>query len=139
MTFSLLPDFLSSRLSGELAEVEAVVLAVESARSVEAAADRLRPEIELPGAVRWVRRRLGPVRSVLMVLVTMLPELFDCAPELSALRARIGSEQALVALRGMAEGQLQSLRHPIGFLPPQAGGRPRGGARQHETGADPGG
>ena len=42
-------------------EVEKVVCVVEASRSVEAAADVLRPDIELPGAVRWVRRRLSPI------------------------------------------------------------------------------
>ena len=138
-TFSLLPDFLSSHLSGELDEVEAVVLAVEAASSVEAAADRLRPDIELPGAVRWVRRRLGPVRTALLVLVTMLPALIGCAPRLGAVRAWLGSERALVALRALAEGQLQKLRHPLGLRPRELGVRPPGGARQQEMGADPGG
>jgi hypothetical protein len=33
---------------------------------VEAAADVLRPEITLPSAVRWIRRRLTPVRRALL-------------------------------------------------------------------------
>jgi hypothetical protein len=55
-TISLLPDFLCSRLRGTLAEVEAVVAAVEAAPTQEAASEALRPDIELPGALRWLRR-----------------------------------------------------------------------------------
>ena len=50
-TFSLLPDCLSARLPGTLAEVEAVVIAVEQARSLEAACEELRIDIDLPGAL----------------------------------------------------------------------------------------
>ncbi len=49
---------------------------VETARSVEAAADVLRPEITLASAVRWVRRRLMPVRRALLAVVTLWPDLF---------------------------------------------------------------
>jgi hypothetical protein len=80
-TFSLLPDCRASHFPGELAAVESVV---ETARSVEAAADALRPEITLPSAVRWVRRRLTPVRRALLALVTLLPELFTGDARLAA-------------------------------------------------------
>lgn len=53
-TFSLLPDCLSSRLSGSLDEVEQVVAAVEAGPTLEAAAAKVRPDIALPGALRWV-------------------------------------------------------------------------------------
>ena len=58
-TFSLLPDCLALRLSSTLAAVEEVALAVERrAGSMEALAAELRPDIEMQGAVRWVRRRV---------------------------------------------------------------------------------
>src|SRR5207237_597864 len=133
MTFSLLPDFLASRLSGTLMDVERVVDVVNAARSVEAAADVLRPDIELTGAIRWTRRRTTAVRAVLMTVVTMVPALLGCAPALPALRVHLGTTEVLSALRGVAEPHLQSLRHPVGFLAPRGGGRPRGGARQHEV------
>ena len=57
-TFSLLPDCLAAKLPGSLEELEQVLSAVEEAPSLEAAADKLRPDILLPGALRWVRRRL---------------------------------------------------------------------------------
>lgn len=139
LTFSLLPDFLASRLSGTLDEVEEVVCRTEAARSVESAGDELRPDIEFPGRVRWVRRRLSAVRLVLVALVTLMPERLPVAPELSAVRAHLGSEHALEMLRGEAQEHLARLRSPLGFLPPPWGGGPRGGHRQHEMGADPSG
>ena len=56
-TFSLLPDCLAARGSGTLIEFEAVVNDTEAARSLEAAAAACRPDIELPGVLRWLRRR----------------------------------------------------------------------------------
>lgn len=44
-TFSLLPDCLASRFPGTLDAMEHVVAHVEDARSVEAAADVLRPDV----------------------------------------------------------------------------------------------
>ena len=67
-TFSLLPDCLAARWAGSLATVERVVIAVEQATSLEAAADRLRPEVELPGAIRWTRRRVRRIHGALAVL-----------------------------------------------------------------------
>ena len=66
-TFSLLPDALASRFPGPLDDLERVVAHVDAASSIEAAADVLRPDIVLPSAVRWVRRRLTLVRATLVV------------------------------------------------------------------------
>jgi hypothetical protein len=137
VTFSLLPDFLASRLRGTLIEVEEVVCRTEAARSVEAAASELRPDIELPGAVRWVRRRLGPVRSALVVIATLMPGTLPAVVDLPAVQAHLGTQCALMNLRGQAERYLGSIRWPLGLRPPREGGGPRGGPRQHETGPDP--
>ena len=95
-TFSLLPDCLAARLSGSLEEVEAAVVAVEKARSVEAAADHLRPDIDLPGALRWTRHRLGPVHRALRLLLALLPELLlGCPPTVQGFRQRLETEVAL--------------------------------------------
>jgi hypothetical protein len=134
-TFSLLPDCLASRLSGSLAAVEHVVTTVGVARSVEAAADHLRPDIELPGAVRWVRRRLGPVRAVLLAVVTLLPELAGVRPTLAAVGAQLGVP-VLVAVRARAERHLPALAAPVGFHPQRRRGANRGAAAQHDLGPD---
>ena len=73
-TFSLLPDCLAARLPGTLAEVEAVVSTVEQAKSLEAACALLRPDIELPGILRWVRRRVRAIHEVLNIFIGLMPE-----------------------------------------------------------------
>lgn len=137
-TFSLLPDCLAAGLTGTLAEVEAVVLAVEQAPSLERAADVLRPDIELPGAVRWTRRRVRAVRQALAALRALLPErLGTCAVNLVALRAGLGVAPVLPALREVAAPFLQQLPAPLGFSHrPSRGGEARR-PRQHDTGPDP--
>jgi hypothetical protein len=114
-TFSLLPDCLASHLPGELAAVEAVVATVEAARSVEAAADVLRPDITLASAVRWVRRRLTPIRLALVTVVTLLPDLFTSDARLAAVRGALATPTALVALRTHAARHLAVLPTPLGF------------------------
>jgi len=65
-TFSLLPDFLAARRPGLLASIEHSVAVALSAESMEAAADALRgPEVTLPSAVCWLRRRTQAVKTAL--------------------------------------------------------------------------
>jgi len=137
-TFSLLPDCLAARLPGTLVEVESVVLAVEQAPSVERAADPLRPDIELPGAVRWTRRRTRRVRAALTALRGLLPEHFaDCPASIVAFRACLGVEPVLPALREVAAPLLHELPAPLGLRPWAGGsGEPRR-RRQHNPGPDP--
>lgn len=139
VTFSLLPDFLAARLRGTLDEVEQVVCVAERSRSLEAAADELRPDIEFAGRVRWVRRRVSAVRAALLTLVTLMPEELPVMPQLVAVRAHLGSERALTMLRDVAQAALPRLYRPLGFARVAGGGGPRGGHRPHETGADPAG
>ena len=74
-TFSRLPDCLAARLPGTLAELEDVVATAERAKSLEAAANAVRRDpIELPGAMRWLRRRIRPVRRALATVRGLLPE-----------------------------------------------------------------
>ena len=137
-TFSLLPDCLASRFPGDLDALERVVAHVDAASSIEAAADVLRPDIVLPSAVRWVRRRLTLVRATLLTVVTLLPDLLGVPAQLGAVRAALGTAQALVPLRGRAVTLLPALARPLGFAPH---GRPARAARrrpQHGMGADPG-
>jgi hypothetical protein len=135
-TFSLLPDCLASHLPGELTAVEAVVATVERARSVEAAADVLRPEITLPAAVRWVRRRLTPVRCALVAIVTLVPDLFTGDARLAAVRLALATPLALVALRTHAAPHLASLPTPLGFHPRISRRDARASAAPHGMGAD---
>lgn len=135
-TFSLLPDCLASHFPGELEAIEHVVAAVETARSVEAAADVLRPDMTLPSAVRWVRRRLLPIRGALLAIVTLLPDLFTSDARLTAVRLALATPSALVALRTHAASHLTTLPTPLGFRPRAAGRDARRAAVPHDMGAD---
>ena len=138
-TFSLLPDHLAARFPGRLQEIEAVVAAVEQAPSLEAAADQLRrDDITLPSAVRWVRRRVAPVRALLTILIGLFPQLLlSCAPTLTALRERLACAPVLLVLREVAASDLQALVPPLGFRPPVARGPTRQDRFQQRMGPDP--
>jgi hypothetical protein len=141
-TFSLLPDCLASRLSGDLATVEGVVSFVEKSKSVEVAAAALRSiEISLPSAVRWVRRRLAPVRATLLAIFTLMPQMFvGYVPTVFETRRILGTTSALVTLREIAADRLATLPPPLGFGPhvkPRRRRRQRRERRQQKAGADP--
>jgi hypothetical protein len=142
VTISLLPDFLASRLSGTLAEVEAVVDAEELATSQEAALEQVRPAAE-PGAVtllaglRWLRRRLSAVRAALVAAVTLVPSLSECRPTLAALRERLGVTEVLVTLRRTAIAHLPAMSSPLGFRARARRVRTERQRTPHEVGPDP--
>lgn len=136
-TFSLLPDCLSSRLIGSLDEAEQVALVAEQARSMEEAAQALRPDIELPGALRWVRRRRSGVRAALLALITVLPGMLGTLAEVQAVRSVLKTERALVALREIGAAHLHSLACPLGLRPCRSGTVEREPPVQHKTGPDP--
>lgn len=137
-TFSLLPDCLAAHLPGTLAELEAVVGSVEQARSLEAACTPLRLEIELPGVLRWVRRRVQAVHSALHLLKGVLPELFEgCEPTLGGFAERLGGDAVLVRLRQIAARYLAFLPAPLGLRPRRARGGEHDRAHQHAVGPDP--
>lgn len=135
-TFSLLPDCLASHFPDALEAIERVVATVDAARSVEAAADVLRPEITLPSAVRWVRRRLMPIRRALLAIVTLLPDLFAGDARLTAVRRALATPSALVALRTHAAPHLTTLPTPLGFRPRAARRDAPRGTVPHGLGAD---
>lgn len=138
-TFSLLPDHLAARFPGTLSEIEQVVATVEQASSLEAAADLLRRDaVTLPSAVRWVRRRVGPVRALLTILVGLLPDLLlGCAPTIGALRMRLSCAQVLMGLRERGQMHLQALARPLGFHHPWYAGGERNLGFQQRMGPDP--
>jgi hypothetical protein len=134
-TFSLLPDCLAARLPGTLAEVEAVVGAVEQANSLETACSDLRLEIELPGVLRWARRR---VQASLILLKGLLAELFaDCEPTLGGFGQRLGIPTVLPTLRQIAAPFLAQLPAPLGFSPQGSRNGDQPSVSQHPRGADP--
>ena len=138
-TFSLLPDCLAARLPGELDEVEQVVAHAEQAASLAAAGDALRRDaVELPGAMRWVERRVRLVHHVLTLVIGLLPDpLARCIAEMGAVRTRLDTDTALRTLRTLAAEQLPVLPAPLGFQPHRVGTANRLRALQHKMGPDP--
>ena len=116
VTISLLPDCLASRLSSTLAAVEQVAQAIEERTgSIEMVAATLRPDIEVQGAVRWVRRRVVAVVTALKVLKGLRPDVFGgVEPTLGGARAALGVDEVLPAVRASAGAQL-------GAMPPYVG------------------
>lgn len=137
-SISLLPDFLCARLTGTLAEVEAVVAAAEAAPTREAASDTLRPEVELPGALRWVGRRTRLVRAGLAAAIGLLPGLLaGREPTVDSIRSALGAENALVRLRAEVAPHLAALPPPLGFGPRPSRRRPSPTALPQDAGPDP--
>lgn len=138
-TFSLLPDCLASRFRGSLAAFEEAVAFAEQAESVEKAADRLRSDpIDLPSAVRWLRRRKKLMQRLFSLLRGLLPEHFaDCALQVSVFRTQLGCDCALLRLRAMAAPWLSVLPAPLGFGPWPAAGGIHQNPHQHPIGPDP--
>lgn len=138
-TFSLLPDHLAARFPGTLSEIERVVATVEQASSLESAADAMRSDpVSLPSAVRWVRRRVAPVRALLTVLVGLFPQwLLGCAPTIGALRTRLSCAQVLMLLRERAHVHLQALAPPLGFQHPSYASGEHPSGIQQRMGPDP--
>lgn len=116
----MLPAFLASRMPSRLDEIEAVIEAVEAAPSVAVAAETTRPAdagraVTSISAARWVRRRLHPILAALLALVTLLPELWGCAPTVAAIRLRLGQPRVLVTLRKLGHTHLRALSPPLGL------------------------
>ena len=138
ITFSLLPDCLSSRLPGPLIDVEIAINEVENAPSQEAAVYDLRLDIGFTGVLRWIRRRVFLVRTTLTLLIELLPILpQNCRPCISSFREAFGVEHVLPALRMYAEPYLYILPPPIGFGPRPRHKKVKKSPFQHKTGTDP--
>ncbi len=143
MTISLLPDFYASRMPGLLKDMEEVVAVAESARSLEDAADRVRPAddadaVTLGGAVRWLSRRVVAVHRILATVIGLLPAQFaGCAPTIASFRERLGTAGVLVGLRERCARYLGRLAAPLGLIgTPRDRDRSRR-RRQQSTGPDP--
>jgi len=131
-TFSLLPDFLAAKLPDLLESIEDAVATALSVKSLEAAADALRGfDVSLPGALRWLHRRVRAVRAAVDAVSRLVLErpnsivLWDSAP-----RIELG-QHALVGLRrSLSPPLLNSLPAPLGFRPSFRAGL------QHDMGPD---
>ena len=94
--------------------------------------------VDLPGAIRWVRRGLRLVHHILTVIADSLPEELPLGvADMGTVRAHLGTDRALTELRRLVAPQLSVLPTPLGFrlLDIDAAGRNR--AFQHEMGPDP--
>ena len=139
VTFSLIPDCLASRFSSTLEEIETVVDAVEGrTQSVEKVAEKLRPDIEHQGAMRWIYRRVRAVTAILVAVIGLRPDVFaGRQPSLNDVRSVLGVERVLPVLREIASRHLASLPPPLGFGPPVARRCLVTHRHQQKTGADP--
>lgn len=141
-TVSLLPDCLAARRTGSLERIEAEVLGVERAASRAAAAALQRPDIELPGALRWLDRACRQVRAGLAAVRAIAPEPFaNAALSIDGFGAVLGDTAGqhgvLRTLRAIVPDALGHVPAPLGFDP---GRTPVNGSRsvgQHDAGADP--
>ncbi len=132
-TFGLIPDCLCSRLSGSLIDVEAVIDEIDNSSSQNAATDKIRLDIELPGALRWIRRRLFMAKATLTILIISCPFLFaDCLPNIQCFRSNFDFKQVLPELRALANLNLYCLPPPVGF-----GSHIKKIRFQQQTGTDP--
>lgn len=135
-TVSMLPDFLAAKLPGTLRDVEQVIAEVEEAATVEAAADQLRPDVEMPGRLRWVGRRRRLVYAGLLALRTLMPDVFaDCAATVGAFRDALGVAPVLPVLRAIGAEHLHVLPPPLGFGPRRTVSLHFMKCQQHSVGA----
>ena len=136
------PTFFASRLPGTLDEVERAAAAVEAASSLAEAAEQLRPAdaadaVTSVSAERWTARRVALVAAVLVAVVGIFAERFTGVTTVAELRRRLGTSQALTALREIAAAHLGALPPPLGFGPRPRRRRHRGAGFQHDQGPDP--
>ena len=136
-TVSALPDCLASHRSGTLEQCEAVVRAVESAVSIEAACWDLRPEIELPGVLRYVTGLIRDIYRALRAVKGLFPLRFDCEPTVNDFSCLLDTPNVLIDLRRIAADFLPQLPTPLGFNPSRDSTREIQLPLQHQVGRDP--
>ena len=102
------------------------------------AVEHLRPEINLPGVIRWTRRRVQAVHGTLSTVRGLMPErLAGCEPTLRAFRRHLNTESVLVELRSLTGTHLRALPPPLGFRPRRPDAVRALSTHQHKTGRDP--
>lgn len=110
----------------------------EQASSLEAACASMRLDIELPGVLRWTRRRVQVVHATLKILKGLLPAVLDnCQPTLAAFKQHLGGDVVLPRLREMAALYLRWLPTPLGLHHRASAGNPPPSHTQHQVGPDP--
>ena len=137
-TFSLIPDFVASRMPGLLDSIEESIVTACSAKSREAAADVLRgPDVTLPSAVRWLRRRIGSVRASLDAVRREVPDAFIGPLENDFSGISFDAGSVLLGLRRSLSPQiLSAIPAPLGFERTSPCRGCRAGDHQHRVGTD---
>jgi hypothetical protein len=119
-------------------EVEWAVATAENAASQAQASEQVRPQVELPGAVRWLCRRVHPVHQCLVILKGLLADQFSgCEPTIAGFAERLGVTWVLPVLREIGAPYLQQLPPPLGFCPPRGAVLACAKSIQQSVGADP--
>jgi len=125
MTVSLLPDFLAAGF-GETLDVQGkAVEAAERCRSFDEAAREVRPEIEIQGARRWLRRRVQRHRLGALLLATALGTATTAITPAEVRAAPAELLQRLPTPAGLAHRRLgywtepKRLQHTMGPDPPR--------------------
>jgi hypothetical protein len=115
-----------------------MVLVVEQAPSRPAAAEQLRTEIELPGALRYLDRLCRAVHGALAAVRGLEPARFEAvSPTLMGFAAVFSTGAVLTPLRTVVARYLPQLPTPFGF-DPHRGALDRAVRRyQHRKGPDP--
>lgn len=112
--------------------------AVEQARSMAEAAEHLRTDIELPGALRYLSRLCQAIHGVLRIIRGLDP--WSCLlpePSLTGFSQVLGTETVLSALRESCARFLPQLPIPLGFNPSRITPRSPSMGFQHRMGRDP--
>ena len=136
-TVSALPDCLASHRSGTLDECEAVLRVVESAVSIEAGCWDLRPEVELPGVLRYVARLMRDTYQALRAIKGLFPSAITCEPTVSSFSQHLDTSSVLMDLRVIASNFLPQLPTPLGFNPSRDSRQTIALPIQHRVGRDP--
>ena len=142
ITFSLLPDFYSSRLPGTLIELEEVVLLSEKAEEKcqsdkdSNLADKRDKSFYMCSAieemgidhdiyekscdVNWLNRRIEYVTAILIAFISLFPEKFgNCQPTITSFQSVLGDGPVLIRLRKIAGSQIHKIPKPVGLNSPQ--------------------
>ena len=79
----------------------------------------------------------GPCTPCVLVIGLLPEQLERCVAEVGAVRTRLETDSALVAIRALSAAQLPALPAPLGFHPHRRGSTIRNRPFQHKMGPDP--